>query len=78
MVCYDIEIKANIRKWDAKDEPQANGSYKIREIIIKIMEYIHIHPWAKSKQSNKNKVQYTDPVNKENQKVYLPVKNKTN
>ena len=40
------------------------------------MEYIH--PRAKSKQSNKNKVQYIDPVNKENQKVYLPVKNKTN
>jgi len=26
-----------------KDEPQTNGSYKIRQIIIKIMEYIHIH-----------------------------------
>ena len=46
---------------------------------MKIMEYthIHIHPWAKWKQSNKNKVQYIDPANKGNQKLYLPVKNKT-
>ena len=53
------EIKTNIQRWETKDEPQANGSYKIRQIIIKIMEYthIHIHPWTKSKQSNKNKVQ---------------------
>ena len=42
------------------------------------MEYTHIHPWAKSKQSNKNKVQEIDPVNKGNQKLHLPVKNKTN
>ena len=41
------------------------------------MAYTYI-PITKSKQSNKNKVQYIDPVNKENQKVYLPVKNKTN
>ena len=74
------EIKMNTQKWETKDKPQTNGSYKIRQIIIKIMDhtYIHIHPWAKSKQSNKNKVQQTDPVNKENQKLYLPVKNKTN
>jgi len=40
--------------------PQRNGSYKIRQIIIKIMEYINIYIFkyiAKSKQSNKNKVQ---------------------
>ena len=44
------------------------------------MEYthIHIHPWAKWKQSNKNKVQYIDPVNKGNQKLYLLVTNKNN
>ena len=52
------EIKTNIQKWETKDEPQTNDSYKIRKIIIKIMEYthIHIHPWAKWKQSKKNKV----------------------
>ena len=42
------------------------------------MEYIHIHLWAKSKLSNKNKVQYIDPGNKGNKKLYLPVKNQTN
>ena len=42
------------------------------------MEYTHIYPWAKSKESNKNKVQQIDLVNKGNQKLYLPVKNKTN
>ena len=74
------EIKINIQIWETKDEPQTSGSYKIRQIIIKLMEYthIHIHPWAKSKQSNKNKVKYIDLVNKENQKLYLPVKNKPN
>ena len=74
------EIKTNIQKRETKDEPQTNGSYKIRQIIIKIIEYTHIqiYPWTKSKQSNKNKAQQTDPVNKENQKLYLPVKNKTN
>ena len=53
------EIKTNIQKQETKDEPQTNGSYKIRQIIIKIMEYthIHVHPYAKSNQSNKNKVQ---------------------
>ena len=40
------------------------------------MEYIH--PRAKSKQSNKNKVQQIEPTNKGNKKLYLPVKNKTN
>ena len=43
------EIKTNIqkkKKKETKDEPQTNGSYKIRQIIIKIMEYTltHIHP----------------------------------
>ena len=37
------EIKTNTPKRETKDEPQANGSYKI---VIKIMDYtrIHIHP----------------------------------
>ena len=40
------EIKTNTRKQETKDEPQTNGSYKIRQLIIKIMEYTHIfvHP----------------------------------
>ena len=74
------EIKTNIEKQETKDEPQTSGSYKIRQIIIKIMKYthIHIHPWAKWKHLNKNKAQYTDLANKGNEKLYLPVKNKTN
>ena len=30
-------------KKETKDEPQTNGSYKIRQIITKIMEYTHTH-----------------------------------
>ena len=73
------EIKTNIQKWETKDEPQTSYIYKIRQITIKIMEHthIHIHPWAKSKETNKNKVQETDMVNKRNKRLYLPVKNKT-
>ena len=37
------EIKTNIQKQKTKDEPQTNGSYKIKQKIIKIMEYTHIH-----------------------------------
>ena len=37
------EIKTNIQKRETEDEPQTNGSYKIRQIIIKIMEYTHAH-----------------------------------
>ena len=36
------EIKTNIQKWETKDEPQTNGNYKIRQIIIKIIEYTPI------------------------------------
>ena len=72
------EFETNTPKWESDDEPQTNDSYRIRQIIIKIMKYIHIHSWAKSKQSNKNKVQEIHPENKGNQQLYLPVKNKTN
>ena len=59
--------------------PRQMVVYKIWQIIIKIIEYTHIqiYPWTKSKQSNKNKVQQIDPVNKGNQKLYLTFKNKT-
>ena len=72
VVCYGIKWdKTNIPKWETKDEPQTNGSYKIRQIIIKIMEYTHvcIYPWAKSKQPNKYKVQQIYPAIKVNQKI---------
>ena len=37
------ESKTNIQKLETNDESLTNGSYKIRQIIFKIMEYIHIH-----------------------------------
>ena len=37
------EIKTNIQKQETTGEPQTNGGYKIRQIIIKIMEYTHVH-----------------------------------
>ena len=37
------EIKTNTQKGETKDEAKTNGCYKIRQIIIKIMEYTHIH-----------------------------------
>ena len=33
------EIKTNIQKTETKDESKTNGSYKIRQIIIKVMSY---------------------------------------
>ena len=35
------EIKTNIQKRGTKDELQTNVSYKISQIIIKIMEYTY-------------------------------------
>ena len=40
------KIKTNIQKQETKDEPQTNGSYKIRQIMLKIVEYIHIHAYT--------------------------------
>ena len=40
------EIKKKERERETKDEPQTNDSYKIRHIVINIMEYtlyIHTH-----------------------------------
>ena len=46
------EIKTNIQKWESKDEPQTNGSYKISHIIIKIMEYTHIYIYTHEQSQN--------------------------
>ena len=43
VVMASSEIKTNIQKQETKDEPQTNCSYKIRQIIMKIMEYTHTH-----------------------------------
>ena len=70
------EIKTNIQKQETKDEPQTNDSYKIRQIIIKMMEYTHIpiHPRAKS--NSATKIQQIDLMIKGNKKLYLPNKTK--
>jgi len=55
------EIKTNTRKQETKAESHTNGSYKISQIIIKIMEYtyIYIHtPISKIKTNNNNKTQH--------------------
>ena len=59
-----------------KDEPQANDSYKIRQIIIKgIDTYTHT-PMSKVK--TVQEIKYSRLTWKTNQKLYLPIKNKTN
>ena len=37
------EILKNTQKGETRDKPKTNGCYKIKQIIIKIMEYTHIH-----------------------------------
>ena len=44
------EIKTQTQNQENKDEPHTKGKYKIRQIIIKIMECTHIHtPMSKVK-----------------------------
>ena len=72
------EIKTKIQKQETKDEPQTNGSYKIRQKIIKIIDiHIYIYTYEQS-QNSPTKIKQIDLANKGNQKLYLPVKNKTN
>ena len=81
-----IKIKKKRKKKEKKKRktPQNCKSTMLRQRFIttikSVTEYthIHIHPSAKSKQANKNKVQQIDLVNKKNKKLYLSVKNKTN
>ena len=46
------EIKANAQKWETKDKLQTNDSYKIRQIIIKVMKYAHLHVNHKQSQES--------------------------
>jgi len=53
------ENKTNTQKQENKEEPQTNGSYKIRQIIIKIMEYTHIHIHIhKQNKNSSTKIKY--------------------
>ena len=40
------EIKTNTQKQETKAESHTNGSYKISQIIIKIMEYTYIYTYT--------------------------------
>ena len=74
------EIKTNIQKCEAKDEPQTNDSHEIRQIMSKIMESTHTHTHTDTHERSQNsptKIQWIDPANKGNQKLYLQAKNKT-
>ena len=66
------------KKENSTELQKPNVEAEVYNMIESVTEYTHIHPLAKSKQSNKNKVQQTDLVNKGNQKLYLPFMNKTN
>ena len=54
------EINRNIQKWETKDELQTNDSYKIRQLIIKIMEYTHIYIYThEQSQKSPTKIKYS-------------------
>ena len=74
------EIKTSIQKQESKDEPQTNGSYKIRQIIIKVMEYTHNIYTPEQSQNCPTKIKYNRLTwwTKEIKKLYLSVNNKTN
>ena len=48
-----------MQKWETKEEPQTNSSYKIRQIVIKIMGYTHIHIHHNQSQNNPTKIKYS-------------------
>ena len=52
------EIKTNTQKQETKVEPQTNGSYKIRQIIVKIIEYTPIHYTHEQSQNSPTKIKY--------------------
>ena len=52
------EIKTHTQKRETKDDPQTNDSYKIRQIIIKIMEYVYIYIHEQSENSP-TKIKYS-------------------
>ena len=73
--------KKTRKKKEKRKTPQNCKSPMQRQRLIIIIEsvteytQIHIHPQAKSKQSNKYRVQQIDPANKGKQKLYLPEQN---
>ena len=75
-----MEEERKMGKIKRKTPQNIKGPMQMQRSITKIKsvtEYTHIHiyPYAKSKQSNKNKVQQINLVNKGKQKLYLPEQN---
>ena len=55
-----IEVKINIQNREITGEPQTNGTYKIRQIVIKIMEYTHLYIYIQEKSQNSpKKIKYS-------------------
>ena len=75
------EIKTNIQKCEAKDEPQTNDSHKIRQIMSKIMEstHTHTHTHTQTHTSEVKTVQqkYSGLTQQTKEIKNLPVENKT-
>ena len=80
MVCCGIKWNQNkYSKRETKDEPQTNGSYKIRQITIKICN-IHIYIYTHEQSENSpTEIKYSrlTQQTKEIEKLCLPVKKKT-
>ena len=68
VICYGINWDEHkYPKMKTKDKHQTNGSYKIKQIIIKTME-IHIFIYTYKKKQQSNKIKYSR-LNK-NQRKY--------
>ena len=81
VVCMALrESKTIIQKRETKDEPETNNNYKIRQIIIKTMEYnIYIYTHEQIENSPTNiKCSRLIQGTREIKNYIYPVKNKTN
>ena len=74
-----MRLKKKERERETKDEPQTNGSYKIKHIIVKIMGYTLYIYTNKQSQNSPSEIKYSRLIQrtKEIKKLYLSVKNKT-
>ena len=52
------EIKTNTPNQEMKDELQTNGSYKIKQTVIKIMKHTHIRIHHEQSQNSPPKIKY--------------------
>ena len=69
---HEVEEEKKGGRGNSTELQKPNVEAEVYNMIESVTEYTHIHPLAKSKQSNKNKVQQIDLANKGKQKLYLP------